>query len=160
MRDCIKDIIKKELYQNETSKIIVFANYRTTIDEIISFLNEEEKVNAIKLIGQKSGLTQKEQMSVVKNFEEGSPNVLVTTSIGEEGLSINSATMAIFFDSTPSEIRNIQRAGRVARIRAGKIIFLLTNDTREIGYYWVAKRKENVMRKTLKQMQEKSLDDF
>ena len=156
----LKDIIKKELYQNETSKIIVFANYRTTIDEIISFLNEEEKVNAIKLIGQKSGLTQKEQMSVVKNFEEGSPNVLVTTSIGEEGLSINSATMAIFFDSTPSEIRSIQRAGRVARIRAGKIIFLLTNDTREIGYYWVAKRKENVMRKTLKQMQEKSLDDF
>ncbi len=156
----LKGLIRKEIEQNHDAKIIVFANYRNTIDEIVSFLNTEEQIKAIKLIGQKSGLTQKEQISVIKDFEEEKYNTLITSSIGEEGLSIKSATTAVFYDSTPSEIRNIQRAGRVARIQSGKIIFLLTNNTREIGYYFVAKRKENLMKKTLQKMQQKNLENF
>ena len=53
-----------------------------------------------------------------------------------------------------SEIRKIQRAGRVARLEAGKIISLLTKDTREIAYYWSSQRKEKTMKKVLSKMQE------
>ena len=78
------------------------------------------------------------------------------SSIGEEGLSIKGATTAIMYDQgSSSEIRKIQRAGRVGRLEAGKIISLLTTDTREMGYHWASKRKENIMKNTLKDLQER-----
>ena len=151
----LRSILKKEIKENSNSKIIVFANYRNTIDEIVELLNLEENIKATKLIGQKSGLTQKEQIATIKEFEEGKYNVIIGTSISEEGLSISGATIAIQFDQgKSSEIRTIQRMGRVGRVEAGKVITLLTKNTREIGYYYASKRKEKVMQTTLKKIQE------
>lgn len=151
----LKGLIKKEIESNPKAKIIVFANYRSTIDEIIDFLNKEKIIKATKLIGQKSGLSQQEQINVIKRFEENIYNTLVCSSIGEEGIDIKGATLAIMYDQgKSSEIRKIQRAGRVARLEAGKIISLLTKDTREMAYYWSSQRKEKTMKKVLKTMQE------
>jgi len=149
----LKGIIKKELEKNPTSKIIVFANYRSTIEEIIQELTKIEKIRIVKLIGQKEGLKQKEQMEIIRKFEDNTYNVMVGTSIIEEGLDIKTgAELAIFYDIVPSEIRTIQRRGRVGRTRAGRIIFLITNDTREQGYRWSAYHKEKKMKKTLQDM--------
>ncbi len=154
----LRGIIRKELVQNPDAKFIIFANYRNTIEEILDFLNKENKIRATKLIGQKSGLTQKEQISTIRNFEEGKYNALIGTSILEEGLDIKTtgAELAIFYDIVPSEIRTIQRKGRVGRIQAGKIIFLVTNNTREQGYKWSAYHKEKTMKKTLQVMQKET----
>jgi ERCC4-related helicase len=149
----LKGLIKREL-KNKKAKIIVFANYRDTIDEIVEFLKQEEEILPTKLIGQKSGLTQKEQIETIKQFSEGTYNTLICSSIGEEGIDIKGATTAIMYDQgKSSEIRKIQRAGRVARLETGKIISLLTKDTREIAYYWSSKRKENQMKNILTKMQ-------
>lgn len=146
----LMETLKKE---PEKTKIIVFANYRDTIDEIIRFLNQEPKIKTLKLIGQKSGLSQKEQINTIKTFEEEDYNTLICTSIGEEGLDIAGASLAVFYDCVPSEIRAIQRAGRVGRLSSGRIIQLMTKDTREQGYYWSAKKKEKSMKFILKQIQ-------
>ena len=152
----LRGLIKKELKEINT-KIIIFANYRNTIDEIVDFLNKEEEVKATKLIGQKLGLKQEEQIATIKRFEDGIYNTLVCSSIGEEGISIKGATTAIMYDQgKSSEIRSIQRTGRVARLEAGKIITLLTKDTREIGYYWASKRKEKTMKNILSNMQKET----
>lgn len=153
----LRGIIRNELIQNPKAKFIVFANYRNTINEIVNFLSKESNIKPIKLIGQKSGLTQKEQISAIQNFEDGEFNVMIGTSILEEGLDIKSgAELAIFYDIVPSEIRAIQRKGRVGRTRAGKIIFLVTNNTREQGYRWSAYNKEKIMKKTLQLMQKET----
>jgi Fanconi anemia group M protein len=153
----LRGIIIKEVNSNPNAKIIIFANYRNTIDEIIDFLNKEEGVSSTKLIGQKSGLTQQEQISIIKEFEKGTYNVLVCSSIGEEGIDIKGATMAVMYDQgKSSEIRKIQRAGRVARLESGKIITLLTKDTREIAYYWASQRKEKTMKNILTNMQKET----
>ncbi len=153
----LRGIIRKEIEQNPTTKFIVFANYRNTIDEIINFLNNEKEIKATRLIGQKSGLTQKQQIKTIEDFSEGKFNTLIGTSIIEEGLDIKGgADLAIFYDIVPSEIRSIQRKGRVGRTQAGKIIFLVTNNTREQGYRWSAHNKEKVMKKTLQVMQKET----
>lgn len=150
-------LIKKDLQENPQAKIIVFANYRNTISSLLEEINTLPSANATKLIGQKSGLSQKEQISTIKDFEQGKYNVLICSSIGEEGLSISGATTAIMFDQgSSSEIRKIQRAGRVARLQAGKIISLLTKDTREMGYYWASQKKEKLMKTVLKNMQQET----
>ena len=142
------------MLSDKNSKIIIFANYRDTVDSIINHIQDSE-VKPIKLVGQKEGITQKIQLESIKNFEDGVYNVLVATSIGEEGLSINNATHAIFYDAVPSEIRAIQRAGRVGRTIKGKITTLITKSSRDQAYLYSSRRKEFVMKKTLHDMQER-----
>ena len=82
------------------------------------------------------GLKQKEQLQVVQRFKQGGFNVLVATSVGEEGLDIGEVDLIICFDSNKSPTRNIQRMGRTGRQRQGRIIFLLSagREERVINY--------------------------
>ena len=98
-------------------------------------------------------MSQKEQINVIRDYEAGVYNCLVTSPVGEEGLHIPSADLAIFYEPVPSEIRTIQRRGRVGRTKVGKIIFLLTRKTRDEAYHYVARNKEQRMKEILKDMQ-------
>tara|TARA_Y100000310_G_scaffold159627_1_gene159330 strand:- start:84156 stop:85643 length:1488 start_codon:yes stop_codon:yes gene_type:complete len=150
----LSELIKNQIINNENSKVIVFANYRNTIEHLIKTLNKLEKIKAISLIGQKEGLTQKEQISIIKKFEEGTYNCLCCTQIGEEGLDIKGgAELAIFYDSVGSEIRKLQRFGRVGRIKPGKVIFLMNKNTIDVAYYHSSRRKEKTMQNILDKMQ-------
>ncbi|MBI2109568.1 Hef nuclease, partial [Candidatus Woesearchaeota archaeon] len=145
----LKEIISEEIKQNPKTKIIVFANYRDTVSNIVDELKKME-IDAAKLIGQKSGLTQKEQIRIVREFGEGNYKVLVGTQILEEGIDVpGGANMAVFYDSVPSDIRKIQRAGRVGRLKTGKIIFLITKNTRDEAYFWAGHHKEKRMKRML-----------
>ena len=160
------EIIKNNLETNKNFRIIIFATYRNTVDNIYNLLNNSG-ISAIKLVGQNEGLTQKEQIESIKQFNDGIYNCLITTSIGEEGLSIKEADIAIFYDNTPSSIRKIQRAGRVGRMKEGKVIFLVTKGTIDAAYYWKSKKDESKMKNILYKMKDKgtsikqnSLSDF
>lgn len=152
------EIVKIFVQEKPDVKIIVFANYRFTVDKINQLLRE----NGIKseiLIGQatkeKKGLTQQEQIDVLKKFSEKEFNVLIGTSVSEEGLDVPAVDFAILYEPVPSEIRSIQRRGRVGRQMAGKIIFLITKKTRDEAYYWTAFNKEKRMRGILSSMKDK-----
>lgn len=148
------ELIKKQLTERPDSSIMVFANFRFTVDEIVKNLNSIAGIKAVKLVGQKEGLSQKEQVQIIQDYEDKKYNCIVATSIGEEGLSLEAADLAIFYEPVASEIRTIQRKGRVGRTKEGKVIALITKDTKDEAYYWVAKRKEQVMKNTLYKMQE------
>jgi len=155
----LKEIIFNEIELNRDVKIIVFANYRDTVAEILSIL-KMNSVKSMKLIGQNKGLTQKQQINTIREFEESDDNVLICTSIGEEGLDIKGANLVIFFEAIPSEIRRIQRMGRVARLQAGKILFLVTKNTRDEAYFWSSYQKEKKMKKTLYRLKDKNIQEF
>lgn len=77
---------------------------------------------------QLNGMTQKQQKEVIQKFKNGDYNVLVCTSIGEEGLDIGEVDLIICYDTTSSPIKNIQRMGRTGRKRDGKIILLFSGN--------------------------------
>lgn len=141
-------IVKKEIKDDE--KIIIFANYRKTTKIIANTLRKIENTKVIEFYGQREGMTQKEQKKRIEEFRKGIYNILIGTSISEEGLDIPSVDIAIFYEPIPSEIRFIQRKGRVGRVSAGKIIILITKGTRDEAYYWSAVRKEKKMKKIIK----------
>jgi Fanconi anemia group M protein len=144
-------IVSRYLSENPDAKIIIFANYRDSVNEIVSALKNIEGTKPVAFVGQKT-LSQKEQIRILNEFKEGKYNILVVTSIGEEGLDIPSMDIAIFYEPVPSEIRVIQRRGRVGRQKFGKIIILITKGTRDEAYYWSAKSKEKKMKHILKKM--------
>ncbi|SCU91444.1 LAMI_0E05930g1_1 [Lachancea mirantina] len=75
-----------------------------------------------------SGMNQKQQKDILSKFKEGVYNVLVCTSIGEEGLDIGEVDLIISYDTTSSPIKNIQRMGRTGRKRDGRVVFLLSGN--------------------------------
>lgn len=152
----LKEIVSSSLSLNPNSRLIIFANFRDTVKEIVSALKVIPEAKPTVLTGKKEGMTQKQQVNIVKLFSEGVFNILCCTSIGEEGLDIPQADTAIFYDhGSGSEIRKVQRAGRVARLKPGNILYLIAKNTRDEAYYWSAKRKEKIMRSTLHKMQNK-----
>jgi len=102
-----------------------------------------------------TGLSQKEQKEIIENFSDSNnpTNVIVYTSIGEEGLDIPEVNSVIFYEPTPSAIRQIQRRGRTARLSPGKLIILVTKKTRDEAYYWSAFHKEKKMYGILENVQ-------
>jgi ERCC4-related helicase len=155
-------VVSQQLRETPRSRIIVFANYRDSVREIVSSLGQVTEAKPVEFVGQREGMTQKEQARRLKDFSSGLHNILVCTSIGEEGLDIPSMDLAVFYEPVPSGIRSIQRRGRVGRQILGRIIFLITKGTRDEAYYWSAQRKEKSMYKALygMRMGESSLEDF
>jgi len=151
----LKYIVKDLTREDPGVKIIVFANYRATVERITDILRKEGISSEI-LIGQATkegkGMTQEKQIEILRRFRDGEFSVLVGTSISEEGLDVPAVDYAIFYESVPSEIRAIQRRGRVGRQTAGKVIFLLTRGTRDEAYYWAAFHKEKKMKGILLDM--------
>jgi len=154
-------ILQEEIRVNPATRIIVFTNYRDTAEMVISTLHrlnaEKAGIKAVKFIGQASkvgdkGLTQKEQVEIINKFKEGAYNVLVATSVAEEGLDIPATDLVLFYEPIPSAIRSIQRKGRTARKKIGKVIVLIAKGTRDEGYYWLSRSKERAMRRRISEL--------
>ncbi len=148
---------------NKDAKIIIFSNYRSMANLLVRSLKDVSGARPISFIGQASknedeGLTQTEQIKRLQLFRDGYYNCLVGTSISEEGLDIPAVDVAIFYEPISSEIRSIQRRGRVGRSVKGKIFVLITKDTRDEAYYWSAHHKEIRMKKILTGMQGRELN--
>ncbi len=161
----LREIISEELKRNKYANIIVFAQYRNTITRIKQALEEIPNAAPVEFIGQAKksgkGMSQKEQIEILSEFRMGFYNILVASQIGEEGLDIEETDAVIFYEPIPSAIRKIQRAGRTARTRAGKVIVLMTKDTRDEAYHWSGYHKEKKMTKMLYSMKnQKELSDF
>lgn len=156
----IAKIIKEQLSEKPKSKIIVFTHYRDTSAHITKTLEQVKNAKPVRFIGQAlkendKGLTQKQQTEIIKKFREDEYNILIATSVAEEGLDIPSTDLVVFFEPVPSEIRLIQRRGRTARKMPGRVIILITKGTSDEGYYWSAKRKEKRMRSELELLRTK-----
>jgi len=139
----------EHIFSRFNGKALVFCTYRNTVDWVTYHLNAVTGINATRFVGQSKGMTQKEQKKVVQEFKDGKHDVLVCTSIGEEGIDISQVDVVVFYEPVPSAIRAIQRKGRTGRTRSGKCIILVTKDTADEVMLRVADRKMASMKKIL-----------
>ena len=137
----------------DSPKIIVFTQFRDTLD-MIHERCEKEGIKSVRFYGQgtsdgKKGLTQKEQKNIIKSFKTGNYDVLISTSVAEEGIDIPAVDLVILYEPVPSEIRMIQRRGRTGRKSSGRMKVLITKNTVDEGYYWTSVRRESRMKTQL-----------
>ncbi|TAL46831.1 hypothetical protein EPN87_04265, partial [archaeon] len=154
------EMVKGILEEKPDAKMIIFANFRSTVERINDALNGAGVKSTI-LIGQSmkegKGLTQEQQIEAIRRFGDGEFSVMCGTQVSEEGLSIVDVDAVIFFEPVASEIRAIQRRGRTGRTSAGRAIFMITKDTRDEAYYYAAIKKERKMKDILYDMKEKGV---
>lgn len=127
------DFFSDETCDNKTSynfskksRALIFTNYLISVNEIYNALsNNHPDILPSTFIGKSSKYRQKDQLRTLQDFKDGIYNVLICTSVAEEGLDIAEVDMVIFYDLHKSLIRLIQRMGRTSRNREGKVVFLL-----------------------------------
>ena len=135
------------------SRTLIFTQYRDSARHIVEMLSKNG-INASRFVGQAKrqgdiGMKQDEQTSILESFRNGEFDVLVATSIAEEGLDIPQVDLVIFYEPIPSEIRYIQRRGRTGRMSAGSVIILAAKETIDERNLHASKRRIQKMKQTL-----------
>ncbi|HLC98351.1 MAG TPA: DEAD/DEAH box helicase [Candidatus Nanoarchaeia archaeon] len=152
-------MVQETLQQQPQAKIIVFTQFRSSADLIQKKL-EAQKISTHLFLGQAKkngqGFSQKQQKEILEQFRAAAFNVLISTSVGEEGIDIPKVDEVIFYEPVPSAIRTIQRRGRTGRLEQGEVNFLVTSGTRDEAYRWTAHHREKRMYRTLEQIKKES----
>jgi Fanconi anemia group M protein len=170
----LQKIVEKEIKADPNFKTLIFNQYRDNALDVEEKINKIPGIRAKIFVGQvkkgDTGYSQKQQKEILDKFRTGEYNVLVSTSIGEEGLDIVAVPLVMFYEPIPSAIRTIQRRGRTGRQEKGRVIILMASNTRDEGYRWSAHHKEKRMYRNLYELKnniklvlqkvEKKLDDY
>ncbi len=129
-------------------RVIVFTESRDTAEALSEFLAGHFDVRRFVGQGDKEGsdgMTQREQKAVLEDFRAGEFEVLVSTSVAEEGLDVPEVDLVLFFEPVPTAIRSVQRKGRTGRQTEGRVVVLMAEDTRDEAYFWISRRREQEM---------------
>ena len=137
--EILKEHFARSKACGESSRAIVFSQWRDSVSEIVAVLTAGQPLLRPRhFVGQGksggksddkkslNGMKQKEQQQVMMDFQNGTFNILVCTSIGEEGLDIGEVDLIVNFDTLRSPIRMIQRVGRTGRKRDGRVVCLVS----------------------------------
>lgn len=142
--------LKEIVSAHASETIIVFAHYRDSVAFLVNELNKIQGINAKPFTGRAAGgMTQKQQAKVLDEFRAKEFNVLISTSVAEEGIDVPAVDLVIFFEAVPSEIRLIQRRGRAGRAKVGKAIVLVTKNSKDEAFLWISRRKERMMKENI-----------
>ncbi|SPP80367.1 ATP-dependent DNA helicase MPH1 isoform X2 [Drosophila guanche] len=130
----LRQVLVEHFTSHADSRAIVFCEYRESVMLIHRLLLQHRPLlRARCFVGQGStagssyALTQKQQIQIMADFRSGTSNVLVATSIGEEGIDVGEVEMIVCFDICSSNpTRFVQRIGRTGRKKNGEVVMLVT----------------------------------
>jgi ERCC4-related helicase/ERCC4-type nuclease len=161
-------LLAETLGIRDGERVIVFTESRDTAESLTEFLSESFDVRRFVGQGDKEGsdgMTQTEQKDTLDAFRNGAFEVLVSTSVAEEGLDVPDVDLVLFYEPVPKGVRSIQRKGRTGRAQEGRVVVLIANDTRDEAFYWISKNEEKKMEEELRKLKgaeadiEAELDD-
>ena len=154
-------LLAQTLGIGDGERVILFTESRDTAEALTDFLSGHFKTE--RFVGQSDtdgsdGMTQREQQDVLERFRAGEFEVLVSTSVAEEGLDVPEVDLVLFYEPVPTAIRSIQRKGRTGRQTEGRVVVLLAEDTRDEAYFWKARQDEKRMHQELQMLKQSAGD--
>jgi Fanconi anemia group M protein len=159
--DALVEALQEQFRASPDSLAIVFAQYRDTIDSILRVL-DAAGLRAERFVGQATrgadkGMSQATQAQALERFRAGQFRILVASSVAEEGLDIPQVDLVVFYEPVVSEIRAIQRRGRTGRRRAGRVVVLVAEKTRDEAYAHAERRREAKMEAIVRGMGDEAM---
>ncbi len=135
---------------NMNKGIIVFVYERITGKHLKDVLNSQiQNIKAEVIFGGKDGDKRKIHQDILKRFANGEINVLIATSVIEEGLSTPGVNAVIHYSMPPTDIARIQRGGRAGRFENGTVVYIALNHFFDKAMYWSTWHGVKTMRQTL-----------
>lgn len=100
-------------------------------------------------------MTQKEQEEVIAKFRHGRDcNLIIATTVAEEGLDIDDCNYVIRYDMVGNEISSVQARGRIRTLKGGRYCSVFAADTGAIGKEQLNRYRECLMMEALAKVQE------
>nr|AUN88446.1 LGP2 [Oreochromis niloticus] len=136
--DELQSTLLEQFRSGVPSRAIIFSKTRKSIHCLKDWVLtnralQEAGIKADILTGAGNGITymtQNEQAEIIKNFRMGSLNLLISTSVAEEGLDIPECNLVVRYGLLTNEIAQQQASGR-ARARNAQYAFVAQAGGRE-----------------------------
>ena len=146
-----------------TSKIIIFVHTRQAGEILTRILQENSEIShrfsPLKIFGHGGALGMswdEEQSDIIQKFRSGSCNLLVSTSVLEEGLDVPACDVVIRFDGIKSLISFAQSKGRARKLNNSKFVLILSNKQQQT--YEEIKHREIILKQALRQIDTRSAE--
>ncbi|XP_056143631.1 probable ATP-dependent RNA helicase DHX58 isoform X2 [Lampris incognitus] len=165
--DKLQSILLKQFGPSTNSKGIIFSKTRKSIhclqDWVLSNLAlQEAGIKAATLTGSGSGIsymTQGEQKETIQKFRKGNLNLLISTSVAEEGLDIPECNLVVRYGLLTNEIAQQQASGR-ARARDSVYSVVAQAGGREVRRELTNEYLEELTDEALSKVQSMSYQEF
>ncbi len=113
------------------SSMLVFCNFRETVERVSGFLKEQGIVHDYF----HGGLEQIDREKKLLKFRNGTYKILISTDVTARGIDIPEIDYIVHYHLAPKEDIFIHRNGRTARMHATGTVFLLQYVQEPLPYY-------------------------
>ena len=136
----LRDILSQQFKKQPESRAIIFVETKKQAASLSDWILSTDELHVIASIhprvvtGQmgETGLKMSKavQDKAIKTFHEGSCNLLVATSVLEEGIDIPACNLVIRYQKVTSEIAKVQTQGR-ARAQDSQSFTIISSDSKK-----------------------------
>ncbi|XP_044794888.2 probable ATP-dependent RNA helicase DHX58 isoform X2 [Bubalus bubalis] len=142
--EALEAILQKQFQSPDSPRGIIFTRTRQSAHSLLLWLQQQPGLQTVDirpqvLIGagnnsqktQMIQMTQRDQQEVIQKFRTGTLNLLVATSVAEEGLDIPQCNVVVRYGLLTNEISMVQARGR-ARASQSVYSFVAAQGSREL----------------------------
>ncbi|KZV99118.1 hypothetical protein EXIGLDRAFT_640865 [Exidia glandulosa HHB12029] len=136
-------------HHTEHFKCIIFAEQKHVayaLAAILPRLPDTTWISSAALVGHDEGMNSKHQGDVVSAFRSNVYNVLVATSVGEEGLDFQACHLVVRFDGLQTLKAYVQSRGRARRQNSTYVVLLPAEDPSALAKYEEMRDAEPLLR--------------
>ncbi|KAG8566029.1 hypothetical protein GDO81_013066 [Engystomops pustulosus] len=159
----LEEILKKHFHNSSNSHGIIFTRTRQSTNYLLQWINNTDflrglNIKAATLTGagfsnQSQHMTQNEQKEVIQKFRKGFLNLLISTSVAEEGLDIPECNIVVRYGLMTNEISMVQARGR-ARAEDSCYSFLAKSGGKESRREMTNESLEDLMKRAIRYVQD------
>ncbi|KAM9044749.1 ATP-dependent RNA helicase DHX58 isoform 1-T2 [Megaptera novaeangliae] len=162
----LEEILQKQFRSPDSPRGIIFTRTRQSAHSLLLWLQQQPGLQTVDirpqlLIGagnssqsaQMIQMTQRDQQEVIQKFRTGTLNLLVATSVAEEGLDIPQCNVVVRYGLLTNEISMVQARGR-ARASQSVYSFVAAQGSRELKRELTNEALETLMERAVAAVQE------
>ncbi|KAH0621426.1 hypothetical protein JD844_022728 [Phrynosoma platyrhinos] len=166
---CLRATLMQEFTKKPEARGIIFTKTRQSAFALYQWIKENPKfeeagVKTHYLIGaghnsEFKPMTQNEQKEVIEKFRTGKINLLIATTVAEEGLDIPECNIVIRYGLVTNEIAMVQARGR-ARAEESTYVLVASGGSGAAEREDVNVFREKMMHKAIKRVQEMPREEY